>query len=67
MLRSAARRACVLLSCRVGCVSWVARLAGWLAFRAVAPHFSHAVRYLELLLPVVACPVRFAVRRFKSR
>lgn len=44
-----------------------ARLVGWLAFWAVAPHFSHAVRYLELLLPVVACPVRCAVRRFKSR
>ena len=28
---------------------------GWLAFRAVAPHFSHAVCYLVLLLPVVAC------------
>lgn len=48
-------------------VSWVARLVGWLAFRAVAPHFSHAVCYLVLLLPVVACAVRFAVRRFKGR
>ena len=44
-----------------------ARLVGWLAFRAVAPHFSHAVCYLVLLLPVVACAVRFAVRRFKGR
>lgn len=44
-----------------------ARLVGWLAFRAVAPHFSRAVCYLELLLPVVACAVRFAVRRFKRR
>lgn len=66
LLRSAARRACVLLSCRVGArVSWVARLVGWVAFWAVAPHFSHAVRYLELLPPVVACAVRFAVRRSK--
>lgn len=32
-----------------------ARLAGRLAFRAVAPHFSLAVCYLELLRPVVAC------------
>lgn len=47
--------------------SWVARLVGWMAFWAVAPHFSCAVRYLELLLPVVACAVRFAVRRFKRR
>jgi len=44
-----------------------ARLVGWLAFWAVAPHFSHAVCYLVLLLPVVACAVRFAVRRFKGR
>lgn len=36
-------------------VSWVARLVGWLAFRAVAPHFSCVARYLALLLPVVAC------------
>ena len=35
-------------------VSWVARLVGWLAFWAVAPHFSCTVCYLELLLPVVA-------------
>lgn len=48
-------------------VSWVARLAGWLAFRAVAPHFSCAVRYLGLLRPVVACAVRFSVRCFKRR
>lgn len=47
-------------------VSWVARLVGWLAFWAVAPHFSCTVCYLELLLPVVACAVRFAVRRFKG-
>lgn len=47
-------------------VSWVARLVGWLALWAVAPHFSHAVRYLELLRPVVACAVRFAVRRFEG-
>ena len=32
-----------------------ARLVGWLAFWAVAPHFSHAVRYLELLRHAVAC------------
>lgn len=36
-------------------VSWVSRLVGRLALRAVAPHFSHAVCYLVLLLPVVAC------------
>ena len=42
-----------------------ARLVGWLAFRAVAPHFSHAVCYLVLLLPVVACAVRFSVWRSK--
>ena len=48
-------------------VSWVARLVGWLAFRAVAPHFSCTVCYLELLLHAVACAVRFAVRRFKRR
>lgn len=43
-----------------------ARLVGWLAFWAVAPHFC-AVRYMALLRPVVACAVRFAVRRFKRR
>ena len=43
-----------------------ARLVGWLAFWAVAPHFSHAVCYLELLLPVVACAVRLTVRRFRG-
>jgi hypothetical protein len=42
------------LSCVVR-VSWVARLVGWLAFWAVAPHFSHVVRYLELLRHAVAC------------
>lgn len=50
-----------------GACSWVARLAGWLAFRAVAPHFSCVVCYLALLRPVVACAVRFAVRRFEGR
>lgn len=50
-----------------GACSWVARLAGWLTFRAVAPHFSRAVRYLELLRHAVACAVRFAVRRSKGR
>lgn len=45
-----------------------ARLVGWLAFWAVAPHFSCAVvRYLELLRPAVACAVRFSVRRFEGR
>lgn len=62
--RRPARLRFAFLPCVVR-VSWVARLVGWLAFRAVAPHFSHAVRYLELLLPVVACAVRFAVRRSK--
>jgi len=38
-----------------GACSWVARLVGWLALRAVAPHFSCVVRRLALLLPVVAC------------
>ena len=52
---------------RVVRVSWVARLAGWLTFRAVAPHFSHAVRYLELLRHAVACAVRLTVRRSKGR
>ena len=42
-----------------------ARLAGWLAFRAVAPHFSCAVRYLELLRHAVACAVRFSAWRSK--
>lgn len=54
------------LSCVVR-VSWVARLVGWLAFWAVAPHFSHAVRYLELLRHAVACAVRLTVRRSKGR
>ena len=44
-----------------------ARLVGWLAFRAVAPHFSHAVRYLELLRHAVACAVRLTVRRSRGR
>lgn len=64
--RRPARLRFAFLPCGVR-VSWVARLVGWLAFRAVAPHFSHAVCYLVLLLPVVACAVRFAVRRFKRR
>ena len=64
--RRPARLRFAFLPCGVR-VSWVARLAGWLAFRAVAPHFSHAVCYLELLLHAVACAVRFAVRRSKGR
>ena len=64
--RRPARLRFAFLPCVVR-VSWVARLVGWLAFRAVAPHFSHAVCYLVLLLPVVACAVRFAVQRSKGR
>ena len=64
--RRPARLRFAFLPCVVR-VSWVARLVGWLAFRAVAPHFSCVVCYLELLRPVVACAVRFAVRRFEGR
>lgn len=68
LLRSAARRACVLLSCRVGRVfpGWRAWWVGW-RFGRLLRIFSHAVRYLELLHHAVACAVRFAVRRFKRR
>lgn len=62
--RRPARLRFAFLPCVVR-VSWVARLAGWLTFRAVAPHFSCAVRYLGLLCHTVACAVRFSVRRFR--
>lgn len=65
-VRVPARLRFAFLPCVVR-VSWVARLVGWLAFWAVAPHFSCVVCYLALLRPVVACAVRFAVRRFEGR
>lgn len=67
LLRSAARRACVLLSCRVGRVfpGWRAWWVGW-RYGRLLRIFSHAVRYLELLRHAVACAVRFAVRRFEG-
>lgn len=63
--RRPARLRFAFLSCVVR-VSWVARLVGWLAFRAVAPHFSHAVCYLALLRHAVACSVRLTARRFEG-
>lgn len=63
--RRPARLRFAFLPCGVR-VSWVARLVGRLALRAVAPHFSYAMRYLELLRPVVVCAVRPTLRRFEG-
>ena len=68
LLRSAARRACVLLSYRVGRVfpGWRAWWVGW-RYGRLLRIFSHVVRYLELSHHAVACApgsLRSVVRGF---